>query len=81
MGQQLGSQVDEQAEAPLETVTVPVVVDDFVEFLLAGAPAKGEFRCTDCGYGAVIQRVLPVCPMCSGEIWEARPANGPRFVA
>jgi|SRR5579884_1657796 len=77
---QVGSQVDEQTGASPEAATVPLV-DDFVDFLLAGTEAKGEFRCTDCGYGAVIQRALPVCPMCSGEIWEARPAGGPRFAA
>ena len=70
----LGSQVDEEPEAPREATAPAALVDDgFVEFALAGTRAKGEFRCTDCGYGAVIQRVLPVCPMCSGEIWEARP--------
>lgn len=70
--EQLGSQVTEEPSAE----PVALVDDGFVEFSLAGAPARGEFRCTDCGYGAVVQRVLPVCPMCSGEIWEARP---PRY--
>jgi rubrerythrin len=74
---QLGSQVDEEAEAqPAATEPVTLVDDGFVDFQLAGAEARGEFRCTDCGYGAVIQRVLPVCPMCSGRIWEARPPRG-----
>ena len=78
---QLGSQLDDEADAPPEPAAVRFVVDDFVEFLLAGAAAKGEFRCTDCGYGAVVQRMLPVCPICSGEIWEARPPSRPRPVA
>ena len=36
----------------------------------AGAPAKGEFRCTLCGYGVAVHRELPRCPMCAGEDWE-----------
>jgi len=32
---------------------------------------------SDCGYGAVIRRALPACPMCGGTVWESRP---PRFV-
>jgi hypothetical protein len=38
----------------------------------AGAEISGEFRCAHCGYGAVVQRVLPPCPMCSGTVWELR---------
>ena len=78
--EQLGSQVEEQAEARSAAALVTLVDDDFVDFLLAGTAASGEFRCTDCGYGAVIQRVLPLCPMCGGGIWEARPSRAPRFV-
>jgi rubrerythrin len=44
--------------------------DGFVTFFAAGDPATGEFRCSDCGYGVSIQRVLPVCPMCGGTAWE-----------
>jgi hypothetical protein len=43
---------------------------DFVEFLLAGVHAKGEFHCAECGYGITIYRELPVCPMCGNESWE-----------
>ena len=39
--------------------------------LRAGHAARGEFRCTDCGYGVTIRRSLPVCPMCRGEHWDA----------
>ena len=44
--------------------------DDFVEFWTAGVHAKGEFHCSECGYGVTIHRELPVCPMCGGEAWE-----------
>lgn len=40
------------------------------EFAAAGNPAVGEFRCAECGYGAVVQRTLPPCPMCGGTVWE-----------
>jgi rubrerythrin len=48
----------------------------FVEFAVAGTKVSGDFRCADCGYGAVVQRTLPPCPMCGGTVWETRP---PRF--
>jgi rubrerythrin len=49
--------------------------------LLAGARAKGEYRCTGCGYGVTIQTELPRCPMCGEETWEPldRPAVQLRF--
>jgi hypothetical protein len=43
---------------------------DFVDFLTAGAHAKGEFHCAACGYGVTVYRALPVCPMCGGAAWE-----------
>lgn len=57
---------------------VEVQVDDsgFAGFPVAGTDIAGEFRCADCGYGAVVQRALPPCPMCGGTVWESRP---PRF--
>ena len=36
----------------------------------AGAAAKGEFHCADCGYGIVVHRGLPACPMCHGGDWR-----------
>jgi rubrerythrin len=39
----------------------------------AGGRAKGEFRCTECGYGVVVWDALPTCPMCHGERWEPAP--------
>jgi rubrerythrin len=46
------------------------VEDDFVEFHSAGEPVKGEFHCSECGYGVTIVRSLPLCPMCGGTSWE-----------
>jgi rubrerythrin len=43
---------------------------DFVQFLAAGQPAKGEFHCAGCGYGVTVCRTLPRCPMCGNETWE-----------
>ena len=44
--------------------------EDFVEFLMTGVHAKGEFHCAECGYGVTICRELPTCPMCGNESWE-----------
>jgi rubrerythrin len=38
--------------------------------LVAGAKAKGEYRCVGCGYGISISSKLPRCPMCGTESWE-----------
>jgi hypothetical protein len=55
-------------------VQVEVSIDGagFVEFAVAGSAVAGEFRCADCGYGAVVRRVLPNCPMCGATVWESR---------
>ena len=37
---------------------------------VSGMSAKGEFRCSGCGYGVTVYRTLPVCPMCGGGEWE-----------
>ena len=42
----------------------------YVEFHVAGNPAVGEFHCSECGYGIVVQQRLPSCPMCGGSSWE-----------
>jgi rubrerythrin len=68
----VGGQVEEFAERPTRAVEVPIDDSGFVEFAVAGTPASGEFRCADCGYGAVVQRSLPRCPMCGGSVWESR---------
>ena len=46
---------------------------DFVDLFQAGAPAKGEFHCAECGYGVTVQTRLPSCPMCAGATWEQSP--------
>jgi hypothetical protein len=44
--------------------------DDVMQFFAAGTPAKGEYHCSDCGYGVTVFRQLPVCPMCACKTWE-----------
>ena len=51
-----------------------------VDFAVAGTEAAGEFRCIGCGYGAVVQRVVPACPMCAGTVWEGRVPTGLRLM-
>lgn len=62
---------------------VEVQLDDtgFVEFVVAGSAISGEFRCAECRYGAVVQRVVPPCPMCGGTAWESRGPLGSRRFA
>ncbi|MHB8643998.1 MAG: hypothetical protein ACYDA3_14055 [Gaiellaceae bacterium] len=45
---------------------------DYVPFVLMGEHVKGEFHCSECGYGVTIYRELPRCPMCGGESWEQK---------
>ena len=61
-----------EAEKTADTFSlmeVELTLDDsgFVEFAVTGTTISGEFRCSDCGYGAVVQRTLPPCPMCGGK--------------
>ncbi len=42
----------------------------YVAFWAAGQLAKGEYRCSECGYGVTVHRELPLCPMCGGRAWE-----------
>jgi rubrerythrin len=44
--------------------------DEYVEFSAAGQQVKGEFHCSECGYGVTVVRKLPLCPMCGGTSWE-----------
>lgn len=77
----MGVRVQESTEAPARAAraepsddlrAVPLDDPGFVDFAVAGAELAGEFRCADCGYGAVIQSILPICPMCAGSVWEKR---------
>lgn len=40
---------------------------------VAGIAARGDFHCTECGYGITVHRVLPTCPMCRGTEWKPEP--------
>jgi len=61
-------------------VALPPVFAAFVAFAVTGTQVSGEFRCADCGYGAVVHRDLPQCPMCGGTVWESREPLAPRIV-
>ena len=56
-----------------DSSTSQVAPDEFVEFFAAGQYVKGEYHCSDCGYGVTIVRALPLCPMCGGTSWEQSP--------
>ena len=58
-----------QVEARSNDTEVPGG-DGLPSFFTAGSAALGEFRCADCGYGIVVRRLLPACPMCRGRSWE-----------
>lgn len=45
----------------------------YVEFRTTGQRVKGDFRCSDCGYGVAVFEHLPACPMCAGTVWEEVP--------
>jgi len=61
-------------EAGVGTQVRAAADNGFLPFLLAGEPAAGDFRCSGCGYGVSIDRILPLCPMCGGSSWqETRP--------
>ena len=49
--------------------------DDYVPFYSAGMRVRGQYRCSDCGYGVTIHDELPRCPMCTGTTWEAVPSR------
>jgi len=70
--EQVGGQVEQSADARVRAAEVPLDDAGFADFVVAGTRLSGEFRCADCGYGAVVQRLLPQCPMCSGTVWESR---------
>jgi hypothetical protein len=49
-----------------------VLVDEITDrrVLTTGASVKGQFHCSECGYGVTVSRELPRCPMCAGEEWR-----------
>lgn len=48
----------------------PELAGNFVDFVTTGERVKGEYHCSECGYGVTVHSVLPRCPMCGGEAWE-----------
>jgi rubrerythrin len=73
--QQVGIRVEESTDEPRSVVETELDDSGFVDFAAAGTEISGDFRCADCGYGAVVHGALPRCPMCGGSVWENR---GPR---
>ena len=76
--EQVGVRIDESAGPPAAATDATTLDDSgFVDFAVAGTDVSGDFRCADCGYGAVVHRSLPPCPMCGGTVWESlgRPAR------
>jgi hypothetical protein len=43
---------------------------DYVEFFSTGDFVIGRYQCSECSYGVSVQRELPRCPMCGGDVWE-----------
>ena len=76
----VGVEVEESAATPLPAVEPLLDDSGFVDFAVAGTHVSGEFRCAECGYGAVVHRELPQCPMCGGTVWERRGPIVPRLV-
>jgi rubrerythrin len=70
--EKVGAGVGESAEQPSPVTEAQLEDSGFVEFIAAGAQVSGDFRCADCGYGAVVHNTLPRCPMCGGTVWESR---------
>jgi rubrerythrin len=56
-------------------------VEEFIDFRAMGDRAEGAHRCSECGYGVAVFDVLPRCPMCGGEVWEASDPRPPRRTA
>jgi rubrerythrin len=77
--EQVGVEVEESGARSLPVVEVRLDDPGFLEFAVSGTEVAGEFRCAECGYGAVVQRVLPPCPMCASTVWELRGPLGPRL--
>ncbi|HJQ50049.1 MAG TPA: hypothetical protein VJ838_06030 [Gaiellaceae bacterium] len=75
--EQVGVRVDESASRPRSGTETRWDDWGFVDFVAAGTRLAGEYRCADCGYGAVVHSAVPPCPMCGGVVWEIRrPLSG-----
>jgi rubrerythrin len=69
--EQVGAQLEERWEWPAPAAEVLLESDGSPDLAVSGTAIAGEFRCADCGYGAIVQRELPQCPMCGGTVWES----------
>jgi hypothetical protein len=78
--EQVGVRVKGSAVPAVRAGEAPLDDSGFVDFAVAGTEVSGEFRCADCGYGAVVQNMLPQCPMCGGTIWESLGPLAPRLL-
>lgn len=74
----MGVRIEESVLPSLPAVEEALDDTGFVDFAITGTRLGGEFVCAECGYGAVVQRVIPVCPMCGGTVWESRGPLLPR---
>jgi hypothetical protein len=70
--EQMRVRVEESADESRPATETQLDDSGFVDFVASGAQIAGDYRCADCGYGAVVQSVLPPCPMCGGTVWESR---------
>ena len=70
--QQVGVRIEESAGEPRLVTATQLDDSGFVDFIAAGTQISGDFRCADCGYGAVVHGALPQCPMCAGTVWGSR---------
>lgn len=67
----MGVRVGESANARRSATETGLDDSGFVDLVAAGAELAGEYRCADCGYGAVVHSAPPPCPMCGGAVWES----------
>ncbi|HET8751312.1 MAG TPA: hypothetical protein VFM43_02155 [Gaiellaceae bacterium] len=67
----MGVQIDEHAATSVPAASMVLDESGFASFVSAGTEVSGDFRCPECGYGAVVHRALPPCPMCGGTVWES----------
>lgn len=53
-----------------ETLSEQGLVEAALDEELTAAVRASEYRCADCGYGAILRHTRPTCPMCGGVRWE-----------
>jgi rubrerythrin len=70
--QRVGVRIEESAGESRSVTVMQLDDSGFADFIAAGTQISGDFRCADCGYGAVVRGALPQCPMCAGTVWESR---------